>query len=1086
MRKLNFLVLFVLFSCLASLAFGQTISGEVYDKTLQVPIPSASVIVTKSKHGTITDKDGKFTIDMHGNKSIDISYTGYKGYRISITSDTFYRIELDASALDQVVVVGYGTQKKANLTGAVSTVDVKKTFGSRPVTDVARGLQGVVPGLTITTATGDLGTDPKIRLRGLQGSLNTGAAGAKPLILVDNVEIPSLQMVNPDDIESISVLKDAASASIYGTRGAWGVILITTKSGKKGAPTRVTYSNNLAWSKSINTPELASALDNSAASLSSLRRTNPNASSVSIIGFSIDSLALVKMREWEEQYGGQDLSDEMVLGRDFEIRGGKLYFYRPWNPGKMYMKDWTLQQRHDIGVSGGSEKTSYNLGIGFMGQDGVLKVNPDKFNRYNLTLGVNTSANAWLDVRGKVLYSNTTGETPFIFSANQYGPWYYLYRWPAIYPYGTYEGKPFRSAVTEVQQAKMDEDKNSLARISVGGTIKPIKDLTIDIDYTYTSLNEHLKQTGGGTNAYDFWSFNGTSLNYTNYQSASFNKIRYYSFWNEINTGKAFATYNKKLGDHNFKLIAGGDIELLKYTSQSSERRNLLDPDNGEIRLASGDQFVDGSNGHWSTLGFFGRINYTYKDKFLLELNGRYDGSSRFPVNDLWAFFPSASVGYVLTEENFMDWSRSVLSFLKFRGSYGSIGNQAVGTGKFLSLMPTFNSGWVLPSGNALTVNTPNPLSPSLTWETVTTADVGVDARFLDNKLGVSFDWFQRTTSDMITGGVTLPNSFGATSPQRNYGELRGRGWELAIDYSHTFSNGLHLTVSGSLSDALEKITKYANTTKALPGPIAAINSTYYEGMTLGEIWGFESDRLFQESDFSGKDASNRYVYKAGVPTQTGLETGAFYFGPGDVKYKDLNGDGVIYYGTNTVDDPGDKKIIGNSTPRYQYGFRVDADWKGFDVGIYLQGVAKRDLWASGPIVFPGFRASEAWYAHQVNSWSPDNTGAFYPRPTDYGATVDRWNFQPQTRYLLNLAYLRVKNVNVGYTLPKQLTDRARIERVRIYVTGENLLTFDKLGDIPIDPEIDFSQTQLDNDRAGFGRVYPYRTTLAVGLQVTF
>ncbi|WP_276485475.1 SusC/RagA family TonB-linked outer membrane protein [Paraflavitalea pollutisoli] len=1070
--------------CLTGFAYGQTITGGVVDKATREPIASATVTAGKGPQSVQTNAQGKFTIDVKGAKTITVTVVGYAPSTSNVTAATEYSIELEPTnqAMQQVVVVGYGTQKKANLTGAVATVDVDKTFGSRPVTDVARGLQGAVAGLTITTATGDLGTDPKIRLRGLQGSLNTGSGGAKPLVLVDNVEIPSLQMINPDDIESISVLKDAASASIYGTRGAFGVILITTKSGKKGAPTRITYSNNFAWSAPTTTPKLMGAADNSEATLAALQRTS-SATSFKLLGSTIDQFAIGKMREWEKQYGGQDLGDEMLKGRDWDTIGGKLYFYRSFDPEKMYMKDWTLQQRHDINVSGGSEKTSYTLGLGYMNQDGILKTNPDQFKRYNLTLGMTTAVKDWLDVRGKLIYSNTLLETPFIFSGTQYGPLYYLYRWPANHPYGTVDGKPFRNAVTEVAQANMDNNKRAMSRISVGATLKPFKGFTLDADYTYTNINQHLKQVGGNTLAYNWWDYSTTvGLNYSAYQPVSYNKARYYSYWNEINTGKVFATYNKTINkDHVLKFIAGGDIELYRATDQSSERALLIDPAYGEPSLATGAMTADNSNSHWSTLGFFGRINYAYKNKLLLELNGRYDGSSKFPPSDLWGFFPSVSAGYVLTEEDYMDPLRDVLSFLKVRASYGSVGNQVVGNYRFLSLMSSSNSGWILPSGNTVTMSTPGALSPNLTWETINTLDFGVDARFIQNKLGVSFDWFRRNTLDMITAGVTLPSSFGTSSPVRNFGELQGTGWELSIDFNHTFHNGLHIGLTGTLSDALEKITKFSAVTKSLPGAIAAINTTYYEGMTLGEIWGYETDRLFTADDFSGVGTT-----KPGIPSQKKLESGSFVYGPGDIKYKDLDGDGEIFQGTNTVDNPGDKRIIGNSTPRYQYGFRIDADYKGFDLGVYVQGVAKRDLWASGPIVFPGFRAAESWFSHQTDYWKDANTpNAFYPRPVEYGATIDRWNFQPQTRYLLNLAYTRIKNITVGYTLPAAIVKKAGMQRARIYFTGENLITFDKLGDIPIDPEIDFSQTQLDNDRAGFGRVYPYRKTLAVGLQVT-
>jgi TonB-linked SusC/RagA family outer membrane protein len=1081
----TFLALF--FLSVQVMAQQKVISGKVTSADDGNALPGVSIKIKGTSDGTITDSRGSYSIKAGKGQVLVFSFISFATQEVTVKDAGVINIKLgeDTKSLNEVVVVGYGTQKRANLTGAVATVDTK-VLQSRPITDVARGLQGVVPGLTVSTATGDLGTDPKIRLRGVFGSINSGAAGAAPLILVDNVEIPSLQLINPDDIESISVLKDAASASIYGTRAAFGVILITTKTGKRNGTNRITYSNNFAWSSPTNGPKLAPAADNAQASLTALQRFNPNTASYSIIGYSVDAASIAKMRDWDKQYGNQNLSPEMVQGRDFDIIGGKLYFYRSWDAGKLYLKDWTPQQTHNIGVSGGSEKINYNLGLGYLSQKGVLKVNPDEFDRYNFTLGVGASPTKWLDARGKIIFSNTLTKTPFIFSGSQYGPYYYLYRWPANYPYGTYNGLPFRSAITEVQQAKMDQDKNNLTRISVGGTIKIIPGLTVDADYTYSGTNEHLHQTGGNTTAYDFWSFNGTALNYTPYQSASYNKARYYSYWSTVSTGKAFATYNKDIKDHSFKVILGGDIELNEYTSQSSERRNLLDPNYGEVNLASGDQFAGSTDGHYSTLGFFARLNYAYKDKYLFEINGRRDGSSRFPVNNLYGFFPSASAGYVLTKESYMDWSKKFLSFLKVRGSYGSVGNQAVGNNRFLSLLSAQNSGWLLPAGNTLTLTTPTPLSPILTWETIKTADLGLDARFLNDELGVTFDVYKRTTSNMISPGVTLPSSFGASSPVRNFGELQGKGWELAIDYNHTFANGFHFSATATLSDAQETISKFANVNRQLPDPIAALNGSYYEGMKLGEIWGYQTDRLFTASDFSGKDAAGHYVYAAGVPSQSKLESGSFYFGPGDVKYKDLNGDGIIYSGSNTVDDHGDKKVIGNSTPRYQYGLRLGADWKGFDFNVYFQGVAKRQLWANGSLIFPGFRAAEGWYTNQMDYWTPSNPNAFYPTPTDYGAAGDKWDYQPQTRFLLNMAYLRVKNLNFGYSFSKGVIQRLKIQKLRLFFSGENILTFDHLGNIPIDPEIDFSQTQLDNDRAGFGRVYPYRKTYSLGLQVTF
>ncbi|AFD06154.1 SusC/RagA family TonB-linked outer membrane protein [Solitalea canadensis] len=1096
-RLLLFLLSFVFFSVQA-LAQKKTITGKVTSAEDGTSLTGVSVVIKNTNAGISTDVDGNYSIKAEKGQILIFSYYGAITQEKIIGTENVINVKMvsDTKVLDEVVVVGYGTQKKANLTGAVATID-PKMLESRPITDVARGLQGAVPGLTITTATGDLGTNPSIKLRGLVGSVNMGTTGPQPLILVDNVEIPNLSLINPEDIATLSVLKDAASTSIYGARGAWGVILITTKSGKKGSPSRITYSNNVAWATPTKTPTMASAADNAQASFTAFQRVNPDTKSFGVIGYTIDEASIAKMREWDAQYKGQNLGDEMVMGRDFDIINEKLFFYRSWDAGNMYMRDWTPTQKHDLNISGGSENTSYNIGLGYLGQEGVLKVNPDSYNRYNMSVGVNTTVNKWLDARGKIMFTNAKTSTPFSYSSTAYGPWYYLYRWPANYPYGTYEGKPFRGTIAEVSQADMDVTKDVLSRISIGGTLKPVKDLTIDMDYTYTNTNMNLHQVGKPTYAYDFWSFNGKALDYKNYQSVSYDKVREYEYLTENNTGKIYATYNYKLTkDHVFKGMLGSDIEKFVSKDMSANRRNMLHPDYGSIPLTTGDQSVEEysswRNSEWTTIGFFGRINYAYKDKYLLEVNGRYDGSSRFPVNDLWAFFPSTSVGYVISQEPFMESAQSVVSFLKVRGSYGSVGNQSVGAYRFLRALRPKTTTWITNGNNVPTVYAPNNVSPTLSWETVTTLDIGVDARFLNDKLGFTFDWYQRTTSDMVTMGATLPATYGADVASRNFGELQGRGWEFAVDFNHTFENGLRLTAQATLADGQERITKFANLNKTLPNAMGsyAINAntgtSYYEGMKVGEIWGYETERYFTVDDFKGQDAGGKWIYKEGVPKQDVLQSGNFYYGPGDIKYKDLNGDGVINFGGNTLDDHGDKKVIGNSTPRYQYGLKLGAAWKGFDLDVYFQGVGKRDLWASGNIVVPGFRAGEGWYDYQMDYWTPENQDAYYPRPIDYGSAGNKWNFEPQTKYLLDMSYLRMKNLTLGYTLDQKFAERVKVQKVRFYLTGENLLTFDNLN-VPIDPEIDFSTGQLgDSSGAGFGRSYPYRKTISVGLQVTF
>ena len=842
------------------------------------------------------------------------------------------------------------------------------------------------------------------------------------------------------------------------------------------------FDNNISFSTPTTVQKIANAPDGAQFALSALQRTNPNTTQPGVVGMYIDDIAIQKMRDWQSTYGNSKLSDEMVEGRDFEIRGGKLFFYRPWDAGDKYMRDFSPQQKHNVSIGGGSESTSYNIGLGYLNQTGVLKVNPDKFDRYNLSASINTAANKYLDVRAKMFYTNTVTTNPFIFSSATYGPWYYLYRWPAFYPYGTYNGEPFRSAVTEVEQANMNTTKNSLSRIQVGGTLKPLKGLTIDADYTYSSTNLHYNTVGGGTRGWDFWSGASIAPATTgfpiavspNYQSASYDYTLAASTWTDVNTGKAYATYSKEIQDHAFKIIAGGDIEYYKTQNQSSKRAGLLDPAIGAITGAIGDQTVGGGTSDWSTMGAFARINYAYKNRYLLELNGRYDGSSNFPKTHNWGFFPSGSAGWILSEESFMKPIQNTVSFFKLRGSYGSIGNQDVGAYAFIPTMSTSASGWWIGSANQVTIGTPGAVSNSLTWETVTTLDLGLDSRFFKNALGVSFDWYKRKTTNMLSAGVTLPSSFGTSSPKRNYGEMETKGFELAIDYNHSFSNGLKLNLGASLADFQDRITKYANTTLTV--------TSNYQGKNIGEIWGYTTDRYFTADDFNGQAANGKWVLKPSTPSQAKYEAGTFSYGPGDVKYKDLDGNNIINNGANTVDDHGDLSVIGNSTPRYQYGFRIGASFKGFDFDTFLQGVGKRDLWASGPLFVPGWNPAEASFSNQMDYWTSTNTNAYYPRPTNQGQNNNSYNFLIQSKYLLNMAYLRVKNITIGYTLPSMFTKKIKIDRVRFYLSGENLFTFSNVG-IDIDPEIDYTPDQ--SDAASFGRVYPYRKTYSFGLQVS-
>lgn len=1061
-----------------------TVTGKVRDAQ-GVGMPGVRVMEKNTQNGTLTDAKGEFRITVKKSSTLVLSYIGYKTTEVKSTT-TAMNIVLheDSEMLEEVVVVGYGTQKKENLTGAVSSVDVAKTLKSRPIADVGKALQGTTPGLTITSISGSVGGEPTIKLRGSAGSLNA-LSGTRPLILVDNVEIPSLSLINPDDIESISVLKDAASAAIYGTRAAWGVVLITTKKGNYEQKPRVSFSSNFGWSTPTMMPKLASAYDNAMAGIENARR-HDNSDSYNVIGYSVNPEAAQKMKEWKEKYGGMSEAElgEIQEGRDFEYIGGKWYFYREFDPVNMFMNKWSPSTKHDVSVSGGTAKTSYNISLGYNSNHGALKVNTDVFRRYNFNANVNSRINDLISVRAGMMYSSNNYEEPYKFTSGVYDMWYYLLRWPRFYPYGTYKGKPFRSAITEIAGGRRQYNQQHYTRLNIGTTLTPLKGLDINLEYTYGLWNNFRKKNGGEVWGYDFFN-TSNPFKYSSLYSEWHNRTNSTSRYSGTHTGKAFATYNWSLNDnHRFKFMLGTDIEQKTRFAHSSDRKNLINPDYPEISLAIGDQFVDDEayRNNFASAGVFGRINYSLMDRYLFEFNARYDGSSRFPENHRWAFFPSGSVGWRVSEEGFFTSLKPTFSDLKLRASYGTVGNQDVSPTAFLSVMEVKESDWVVNEKNQPYIKTPSTLSPNLTWERVSTIDFGVDARFFHNELGVSFDWYRRTTSGMHSPGETLPVTFGQANPMINYGEMRGQGFEIGVDYNHRFSSDFGVFAKATFSKAKEVITKYPSASKAL--------GSYYEGMVLGEIWGFETDRFFTTEDCKKVVDSNTnkeyYVIDPQkVPDQSLFETDKFSFGPGDVKYKDLDGDGKITYGKGTADDHGDLRIIGNTNPNYEYSFTLGADFKGFDISMYFQGVGKREIWPIGSIGTPGFGKFEAFFEHQMDYWTPERPDAFYPRISDNSWVSNGQNFRKQTKYLQDMSYLRFKNLTVGYTLPREWTQKAYIDNLRVFFSGENIFEFYK-GHIPIDPEVSTYKAGASSDGYSVGRTTPFMRTLSVGAQLTF
>ncbi len=1063
-----------------------TVTGKVLSEKNE-PIPGATVAVKGTTTGTITSADGDFSLSVPSNSVLTISFVGFKSQEIPVNGKSNFQITLkeEQQLMEEVVVVGYGTQRRVNLTGAVGTVDVGKMVGSRPVTDLARGLQGSTPGLLITTSSGNIGTAPEIHIRGLQGSIN---AESKPLILLDNVEIPNIMMINPSDIESVSVLKDAASASIYGARGTWGVILLTSKKGAKGK-VNVSYDNSFAWSAPMNTPEIADGADGAEYMLKQYRRTAPNTTSFNILGAYYDDLSVAKMRQWKQLYGGQDLGNAMVEGRDYEFRAGQAYFYRPWDIDNLFLNNSSPQMKHNLSISGGNDKTTYYGSFGYLDQKGLVKIapEPDQYRRFNGMMRIESKVNNWFTARGSVMSTTSDKQYPNFRLANGAAKneyWFNIYRYPETYPYGTVNGLPLKNIRTELEQANMNTDKNEFSRIQLGGTITFMKGWTADVDYTHASNNGHSKVSASPITGLNSWVDPTLTQVVGNFFPAE-DYVIINSDWNKREVGKAYTTFSRAIDGHTFKVMAGSDIEYFRTEFQMSKATGVMLPSKPELNLTTGIPTVDGYPSDWSTLGFFGRINYSYKDIYLLEGNFRRDGSSKFPPNQKWGNFPSFSAGYVISNEKFFEKFKETtpVSFVKLRGSWGSIGNNNVGS-SYLRTMSAGNSNWWMAGLNPTSIGVFGNISNNLTWETVETLDLGLDAKFFDNTLGIEFDKFRRTTKGMVTTGVELPLTLGASPSRRNYGELQTNGWELAITYDKVFSNGLGLNVMGTLSDETGKITKFANSEVDIHG--GGNDTENYVGKTMGEIWGYKTDRLFTTDDFDGNNgaANPTWIYKTTTPNQDVTNTSsAFHYGPGDVKYKDINGDGVVDYGAGTNTDHGDMTVIGNTTPRYIYGLRLGLNYKGFDLSTFFQGVGKRDYWATGSLFIPGFTAGEAVYQNQMDYWTPENLDAYYPAPSNPGANNHNANWQPQTRYLTDMSYLRLKNLTIGYTLPKKLLNNTGISRVRLFASGENLHTWDHLN-ITIDPEVQQNSVEGFNDAKSFGRTYPYFRTLSFGVQI--
>lgn len=1074
----------------------------------------ATVVELGTTRGTVTDIDGNFTINSHANAKLRITYVGYKTVETKAVNGMKVVMQNDNAQLDEIVVVGYGQQKKVNLTGSVTNVDIEKTLGGRPEQDVAKALQGAVPGLTITNTSGDINSQPTMQIRGL-GTLSNGAT-SNPLVVVDGVPVDDLTMVNAADIATISVLKDAASTSIYGSRAAFGVILITTKEGKKGEKVSVKYDGHFAWDRATVLPDYPDVPSQLEAAMIGAKRTD--GSDPELFGMYFSKM-LPYAKAWKEQHSGKKGYSEMKPFQsmdnvgDYYFNGNQPFYYADYDIQDIWYNKAAPSQSHSVSLNGSSGRTSYYTSFSYDYKQNLMKFNPDKLSRYNFTTNLKTDVTDWLTVGTRVNFVRRS----FSKADSWNNVYQYLWRWgsffiPSGYMYDENGEKLDYRVVAMQKQAARKTTVHDQARFNAYAIAHITKDLTFNVDYTYQIDNYNYKTSDHSVYGMNWSGVTPTYIVGTSNSNTTRENIKQ-NRW----TANAYLNYNHTwVNAHNLGVLVGVNGERFKSDEMWANRTHLYNEDYPELNLAYGemkDATISSYTGDRSTAGYFGRINYDYKGIYLLELNGRYDGSSRFPAGDKWAFFPSMSLGYRFTEEGYWKNLHDVISNGKLRFSYGEIGNEAIGDNMFISTISPIGQSklyWMDKNGNKLNqFQLPDWVSSSLTWERIKTTDIGVDLSFLNDDLSLTFDWYQRTTNDMLAPGKAIPDVAGASAPFTNAGSLRTRGWELSLSYRKQINKDLNVYGTFNIGDSKSKVTKWNNDSKLIGhtgGIVSASNARMYayEGETWGDIWGFETDRYFTEDDFNGKDANGKWIYKEGVADQTGIQTDNFVFGPGDIKYKDLDGNHVIDGGKGTADDHGDLKVIGNTLPRYEYSFHLGGSWKGLDLDLFFQGVGKRDMWTQSSFVFPLMRdADKALYANQTNYnvYDPANgiinisQSNRYPclysgnegsgNVTGLASIGGEHNYYPQTKYLVNMAYLRLKNVTIGYTLPASITKKVYMEKVRFYGSVNNLcLLYNGAKDYPVDPEMNAGQGSLSYGT--WGRTFPITRTWSVGVQVTF
>ena len=1077
-----------------SLHVDTVVSGRVADDQNR-PLVGATVVVAGTSQGTTTDLDGNFSLRVNAvDPVLKVDYLGYEPQelRVSPSQTTFdIRLALSSKAIDDVVVVGYGTVKRRDLVGAVDQVD-RKVIEDRSTGTLARALQGQLPGLNITFTDSKPTRGASVNVRG-SGSIG---AGGSTLVLIDGVE-GSINAINPQDVESVSVLKDASSSAVYGARGAFGVVLITTKSAKKGTPV-INYNGSVTINRRTVTPDVVTDgltwinwwkdcyngyYNGSKALLNHVDSTIPYTETIyqELIRRSQDpSLARTTALSGHDQFGWA------------------YYDSTDWH--SLFYKDYNWSTEHNLSISGGGDQADYYISGRFYDMDGIYKVGNDSYKKYDVRAKGTLKVRPWLRLTNNMSVSVIDAYEPKHQKNNSQIPRLINHTAmplsPVKNPDGTWTAAAAKSGYAAFSEGTSWRTNDYVyLRNKFDVNIDLVKDvLTASADYSYNYTNR--KRMDAQT-VIEYSKKPGEILYESEAAGSNLQSVEYQTRYQSAN---AYLNWSPKLGDdHTFKALAGWNIEKQKYETLTIKREGFVTASKPSFGLMNGTTTDPTVGGYiWSYVGAFFRLNYGYKGKYLAEVSGRYDGSSKFPTNSKWGFFPSASVAWRVSEEPWMKWSEEWLDNFKIRLSAGSMGNGNVDPYSYTSEMTVATASDIVLGGGLPSYTTVGSTVPvSLTWEKSTTYDVGLDLDFFNNRLSVSGDYYRRYTTDMYTASVALPAVYGTGSPKGNNAEMKTDGWELSLSWRDSFKLGgkpFDYSIKAMVWDSKSVITKYVNDTGSLGTVKGFIEnggspSSYYVGMTVGEIWGYTVAGLFRDQADIDSSAIHDFVQASDKVTR-----------PGQVKIADLDGNGFIDPGNFAVDDHGDLRIIGNQSPRYRYGVNLSARWNGIGLSVFLQGVGARD-W------YPGSDAGMFWgkygrpffalipsihnytddmYSAERNNWDT----AYWPRMTTYQSNgTKNWTRLleiPNTRYIQSAAYLRVKNIQLDYSFPKHICSAIRLQGLKIYLSGENLFTFTPLHKYA--PNFDPEGLSYDSDfaSAADGYTYPILKSVTVGVNITF